>query len=146
MHVDMGQSPRLPNNPPATPDGVAGTDQSAHHTTEADELLALLGDEYTYRVFEAVVEEPRTGRELVEATDASKATVYRRLGNLEEAGLVESTINIASDGNHRKRFHAVVTAIEVRFDADGFSVHLESERRPNASATGTASAQPPADD
>lgn len=148
MHVDMGQSTRLPSNPPEAPGGVAGTEaeQSAQHAVEADELLELLGDEYTYRVFEAVVEEPRTGRELIDATGVSKATVYRRLEELEEVGLVESTMNIASDGNHCKQFHAVVSSLEVGFDADGFTARLESNTRPDASARAGTATQPIADD
>jgi DNA-binding transcriptional ArsR family regulator len=143
----MQQSTGLPTNPPTTPDSVAGTssEQSHQRTVEADELLELLGDEYTYRVFEAVVEQPRTGRELIDATGASKPTVYRRLQELEDAGLVDSTMNIASDGNHCKQFHAVVSSIDVSFDADGFTARLESDTRPGSAraATGT---QPIADD
>lgn len=144
----MEQSTPLPTNPPTTPDSVAGSasEQSHQRTVEADELLELLGDEYTYCVFEAIVEKPRTGRELVEATDASKPTVYRRLQDLEDAGLVDSTMNIASDGNHCKQFHTVVTSIEVSFDADGFSARLESENRPGAPGASATGAHPPADD
>ncbi len=144
----MQQSTRLPTNPPETPDSAATSpsEQTPQQTVAADDLLELLGDEYTYRVFEAVVEQPRTGRELIEATGASKATVYRRLDDLEEAGLVESTINIASDGNHCKRFHAVVTAMQVTVGADGVSAHLESENQSGVSTTGVTGARPPADD
>jgi len=144
----MQQSTRLPTNPPTSPDSTAATtsEQVPEQTVPADELLELLGDEYTYRVFEAVVEQSRTGRELIEATGASKATVYRRLDDLEEAGLVESTLDIASDGNHCKRFHAVVTAMQVSFDANGVSARLESENRPGMPATGATGARPPADD
>jgi predicted transcriptional regulator len=142
----MGHSPGLPTAPPATPGNVAGaeSDQPAQRApVEPARLLEILGDEYTYRVFEAVVEEPRSGRELVKATGASKATVYRRLQDLEEAGLVDSTVQIAADGNHRQRFHAAVSSIEVRFDADGFDAHLRANNHPGVSATG---ARPPADD
>jgi DNA-binding transcriptional ArsR family regulator len=144
----MEQSTPLPTNPPTTPDSVAGSasEQSHQRTVEADELLELLGDEYTYCVFEAIVEKPRTGRELVEATDASKPTVYRRLQDLEDAGLVDSTMNIASDGNHCKQFHAVVSSLEVGFDADGFTARLESNTRPDASARAGTATQPIADD
>ena len=144
----MEQSPPLPTNPPTTPDSVPGSasEQSHQRTVEADELLELLGDEYTYCVFEAIVEKPRTGRELVEATDASKPTVYRRLQELEDAGLVDSTMNIASDGNHCKQFHAVVSSLEVGFDADGFTARLESNTRPDASARAGTATQPIADD
>jgi DNA-binding transcriptional ArsR family regulator len=144
----MGQSTRLPRNPPETP-GTARREsaQADQHTpVDTDELLELLGDEYTYRVFEAVVEQPRTGRELIDATGVSKATVYRRLDELEEAGLVESTLRVSTDGNHCKEFHAVATSIQVSVGADGLSALVEAESRPGATEGTAAGAQPPADD
>jgi len=135
MVVDMAESTRHPDNPPEFPSTVPSTaSERADHgvPVAADELLELLGDEYTYRVFEAVVEQPRTGREIMDTTGVSKATVYRRLEELEEAGLVESTLNIAEDGNHCKQFHAVVSSIQVRFDNDGFTASVESGQFPSA--------------
>jgi len=148
MDTDMQQSAHLPTNPPTSPDSTATSpsEQVPERTVPADDLLELLGDEYTYRVFEAVVEQSRTGRELIEATGASKATVYRRLDDLEEAGLVESTCNIVSDGNHCKQFHAVVTSMQVSFDANGVSARLESENQSGVPAAGATGARPPADD
>jgi predicted transcriptional regulator len=145
----MGETPRqLPSDPPEAPDSVARTNSERpdrQAPVEAADLLELLGDEYTYRVFEAVVEQPRTGRELIDAADVSKATVYRRLEELEEAGLVESTLSIASDGNHCKEFHATVSVIEVEFGADGFDARVEDGAcRPSERAT--TGAHPPADD
>ena len=136
---------RLPSEPPETPRGVArtNTEQSTQQApVEAADLLELLGDEYTYCVFEAVVEQPRTGRELIDATGVSKATVYRRLEKLEEAGLVETTLSIASDGNHCKRFHAAVSAIEVNFGTNGFDARVED----GAGQSERTTAHPPADD
>ena len=143
----MNESPRLPEDPPAAPNAPeTDSEQVAQHPVEADELLEMLGDEYTYDVFKAVVEEPRTGRELIKATDASKPTVYRRLGDLKEAGLVETTMQIASDGNHCKRFHAVVSSLKVCFDADGFSARLNADRCLSVSGASATGTQPPADD
>ena len=149
MCVGMGETPRhLPSEPPEAPsrDARTSSEQSAQQApVEAADLLELLGDEYTYRVFEAVVEQPRTGRELIDTTNISKATVYRRLEELEEEGLVESTLSIASDGNHCKQFHAAVSAIEVEFGADGFDARVENGAcRPSERTA--AGAQPPADD
>ena len=147
MVVDMAESTRHPDNPPEFPSTVSSqvSEQTGHNpSVDADELLELLGDEYTYRVFETVVEQPRTGREIMDATGVSKATVYRRLEELEEAGLVESTLNIAEDGNHCKQFHAVVSSIQVRFDDDGFTASVESDEF--SSATGHTRQRFSADD
>jgi predicted transcriptional regulator len=132
--VDMEQTTRHPETPPESPSTVhSQSEQSSRQApVETEELLELLGDEYTYRVFQAVVEQPRTGRELIEAADVSKATVYRRLERLEEAGLVESTMRVATDGNHCKQFHAAVQSVEVTFGADGFTASVEPDGHSSA--------------
>lgn len=93
--------------------------------TESD-LLELLGDEYTRRVLAAVTEQPRSGSDVVEAADVSKATAYRRLGELEEAGLVDSEMVFDPDGHHHERFHAIVESIDIEFGADGASTTVET--------------------
>lgn len=96
----------------------------------AEELLELLGDEYAACILETVVEQPRTGREIVEATDISKATTYRRLERLENAGLVESTMQLDEDGHHCKQFHAIVQSVQVGFGKDGLTAQTEPADRP----------------
>ncbi|WP_336327280.1 ArsR/SmtB family transcription factor [Halovenus sp. HT40] len=85
------------------------------------DLLELLGDEYTRRVLAAVTEQPRSGSEVVEAADVSKATAYRRLGELEDAGLVDSEMVFDPDGHHHEQFYAIVESIDMEFGADGVS-------------------------
>jgi len=125
----MAHSPGRLDDPPESPRSVPRT-QRARPTqrtpVEADELLELLGDEYTHRVLEAVLEKPRTGREIIDAADVSKATVYRRLEELEEANLVDSRMNLDEDGHHCKQFYATVESIRVGFDDGGFTVDVES--------------------
>lgn len=93
---------------------------------DAEELLSLLGDEYTRAVLEAIAETPRSGSDLVERTGFSKATVYRRLDRLEEAGLVESETVFDPDGHHRERFRIAFEGATCQFGPDGFetTVHL----------------------
>ena len=97
--------------------------QPSHDRTEesapelsAEQLLDLFGDEYTRRVFEAVSEQPRGGRAVAEAADVSRATAYRRLNQLLEAGLVASEYQIAPDGHHRKQFAASAQHLSVSLD------------------------------
>jgi len=83
------------------------------------ELFDLFGDEYTRRVYEAVVEEPRCGRAVAEAADVSRATAYRRLNDLRDAGLVRTEQTIRTDGHHREQFEAVPTSISVSVSQNG---------------------------
>jgi predicted transcriptional regulator len=97
--------------------------QSRHDHTEeptaelsTEELLDLFGDEYTRRVFEAVSEQPRGGRAVAQAADVSRPTAYRRLNELQDAGLVTSEYHVASDGHHRERFSASARHLSVSLD------------------------------
>ncbi|WP_336037330.1 ArsR/SmtB family transcription factor [Halobacterium yunchengense] len=81
-----------------------------------DELLDLFGDQYTRRVFEAVSDEPCSGREVAETADISRATAYRRLNDLKDAGLVTSQMMVRKDGNHWERYEATVTELSVTVD------------------------------
>lgn len=82
----------------------------------AEQLLDLFGDAYTRRVFEAVSERPRCGRAVAEAAGVSRATAYRRLNDLQDAGLVASEYRVASDGHHRKQFTASARHLSVSLD------------------------------
>jgi DNA-binding transcriptional ArsR family regulator len=98
---------------------MATTTRSAHtdDNTTTEELLDLLGDEYTRRVYEAVSERPRCGRAVAEAAGVSRATAYRRLNDLRDAGLVTSETCIDDDaGHHRERFTATARHLSVSLD------------------------------
>jgi len=105
---------------------MAARPQSSHERVEEQtsrpptaELLDLLGDEYTRRVFEAVSERPRGGRAVAEAAGVSRATAYRRLNDLRDAGLVTSEHDISSDGHHREQFAAAAQHLSVSLDDGG---------------------------
>jgi len=102
------------------------------------ELLELLGDEYTRRVLTAVTQQPRSGREVMDIADVSKATAYRRLGELEDAGLVESKTVFDPDGHHHEQFGAVVESVDIQFGTDGLSVSIETEDNSDRSRAGLA--------
>ena len=113
---------------PATGPPKTAGETYAERTASVDpeEYLELLGDEYTRRVLGAITDQPRTGREIIEATDASKPTVYRRLGRLEEMGLVATDMRLDADGHHCKQFRAVVEAIDFEFGQDGIDVSVQA--------------------
>jgi DNA-binding HxlR family transcriptional regulator len=78
---------------------------------ESDEFAAvldLLEDEYTRRILEALAEGARPARALIDACDASRATVYRRLNCLQDHGLVEVGVEPHREGHHRKVFESLL--------------------------------------
>jgi len=90
----------------------------------AFELFELFGDEYTRRVYETITEQPRCGRAVAEAADVSRATAYRRLNNLRDAGLVRTEMMICDDGHHKERFKPVATSISISL-GDGIGVVVD---------------------
>jgi DNA-binding transcriptional ArsR family regulator len=89
------------------------------------ELLDLLGDEYTRKVYEAVSDEPRGGRAVAEAADVSRPTAYRRLNALKDAGLVTSECRVATDGHHREQFVASAEHLSVSLEGGDIEADVE---------------------
>lgn len=80
---------------------------------DPEELLAVLGDEYARQVLEAIADEPKSGGEIADALPHSRATVYRRLNDLEEAGLVTASTTLCPDGHHHKEYRPTLDSIRV---------------------------------
>jgi len=130
----MSTPPQTMTAPPASR-GDRGPDRSEQvPTVSAEQLLELLGDEYTRRILRAVTDKPRTGREIAETADVSKPTAYRRLERLEEAGLVVPTQRLDPDGHHCKQFHAVVAGMDFDIGPDGVSVSFQTDDTPGNSS------------
>ncbi|MUW14348.1 helix-turn-helix domain-containing protein [Halorubrum sp. CBA1125] len=104
---------------PTTPRTNQPTERAASNDLTTAELLDLLGDEYTRRVYEATAAQPRSGRAVAEAADVSRPTAYRRLNDLRDAGLVRAETTIGDDGHHRERFEAVDTSLSVSLEDGG---------------------------
>jgi len=101
---------------------------SDEEAVSGEDLLELLGDEYTRRVLQAVVDEPKSGSDVVEDASVSKATAYRRLETLQEAGLVTSRTVFDPDGHHHEQFEALLDGVTVELGDDGVSAdpHLDA--------------------
>lgn len=116
---------------PAPADGQtsfpAGSPDPRSSATAADagldtaEVLDLIGDEYVVDILRVLEGDPQPARELAEACDVSRPTVYRRLNRLSDAGLVDSRLAVSPDGHHRKVFRLMVTELTLEIGDDGFS-------------------------
>ena len=122
----MASNQTATTRPPQSPstDYDDAEDKEGPSDLTDEELLALLGDEYTRRALLAVVEQRRSGREVMEAADVSKATAYRRLSRLQEAGLVESELVVDLDGHHHEEFYAVVERADISLSCEGVDIAI----------------------
>ena len=91
---------------------------------DADEVLALLEDEYARAILAELTTEPMSVSELCAVCDMSDPTAYRRLERLEAADLVTDQQVVDADGNHFKRYAATVEDVTVTFDDGTYEVSV----------------------
>ena len=97
----------------------------------AEKLLTLLGDSYTQQVLAAIGDGARTGRQIIERAGVSKATAYRRLDELQDAGIVDSNLRLDPDGHHCEEYSIVSKRLCIDFDQNGFDANVESVDEPS---------------
>jgi len=91
-------------------------------TEDLDAVAQLLEDDCVQRILTATLDEPMSASELTEVCDASRATVYRRLDDLSERGLVDDRTRPDADGHHRTVYRATLDRVVVDLTEDGFEV------------------------
>ncbi len=80
---------------------------------ESTQLLPLLGDEYVIEILRTIGEAAAPAREIAEEVGVSRATVYRRLDRLEEAGLVQASMLYNPDGHHKQQYEVAVDRVHL---------------------------------
>ncbi|WP_247728457.1 winged helix-turn-helix domain-containing protein [Halovivax limisalsi] len=99
-------------------------DARVEDSEQPETQLDVLGNECSRTILVATQEKPRTAKELTDRTDSSSATVYRRINDLLETGLIEECIRFDAGGSHTTAYQATVEAVTVAFDAESLSVSL----------------------
>ena len=120
--MSNSQSPPGPVSPRIDPS--AGGAKRGTEDADQEAILSLLSDEYARRLLDALGSQSLSARELIDRMDASRATVYRRLDRLEEAGIVESSMEIHPEGHHRKQFRVTVDGVNLAFEPEGVTVNV----------------------
>lgn len=92
---------------------------------DAAALFALLDDEYARGLLVRLTEEAMTAQQLHDEIGASLATVYRRLDDLTDCGLVQERTRIDEDGNHTSVYEAALGELRVQLTAQGFEVTVD---------------------
>lgn len=97
---------------------------------EPESVLSTLGDKYTPEILRTTYE-PKSAQELSEELDIPIATSYRRVEELEEAGLLELEGKEFSDeGRQRKVYRRSVEEISVEL-GDG-NIDVDYQERTEA--------------
>jgi DNA-binding transcriptional ArsR family regulator len=99
-----------------------GLPNQEEQSVDPDELLSLLSDDHARAILKTISEEGRPARTIAERTDLSRATVYRRLNRLEDAGLVDTTMAYHSEGHHRKHYFAELNEFRLSFEEGDVAV------------------------
>lgn len=92
-------------------------------------VVALLDDETVRTVLRETSLSPRSANELAERCDASQQTVYRRLEQLEDAGLVTDQTRVRDDGHHDTVYRATLDSISIRLRDGELEFDLERRER-----------------
>lgn len=91
---------------------------------EIGDVLDTLGDEHARAILAATNREPHSAKELSDACDLSLATVYRRIEQLQDYGLLSNRTLIADDGNHYKVFECDFRSAVLALEEDEYEMQL----------------------
>ena len=105
---------------------LASNGEPASEQADSTELLDLLSDEYVREMLACLGESPQPAAAIADELGASRATIYRRLDRLTDAGLVRSTVSIDPDGHHRQEFRVAAETATIRFGDEGVTAAVNA--------------------
>lgn len=91
------------------------------------DVFALLDDECARAVLRATSQQAMSAPELVEACEASRATVYRRIDDLTDLGLLIESTEYDRGGNHRGVYAASLRRLSVELSDGEFTFSVEED-------------------
>lgn len=89
------------------------------------DVVSLLGDGTVRSILLETRDEPMSVSALTERCEASRSTIYRRLEDLEEMGLVAERTRPDKEGHHHQVYVAVVDEVTVSLTEEGYSVEVD---------------------
>jgi len=88
-------------------------------------VVELLDDDYARDILAAASEAERSAKELADVIDASLPTVYRRVDELVDAGLLVEETAVRSDGNHHSVYVTTLSRVELELTEGSFEMQLQ---------------------
>jgi predicted transcriptional regulator len=90
-----------------------------------DSLVYILSDKYCRQILQATLYKPKSAMELGRECGIPISTVYRRLQNLHDNHLMQTTGNISEDGKKYFLYKSKVDGISAVFTKNGFKVNIQ---------------------
>lgn len=126
--IDDGDSRRIG----ATSSVDTRQDESSYDRSGVNEITELFSDEVTRSYLNALSMGWFTVHELAECFDTPLSTAYRKVNELEHAGLLKQRVRVSTNGKHPDEYQARPVSLTVVIgEPSGFEVQLRSlpERR-----------------
>ncbi|WP_436927429.1 hypothetical protein [Halosimplex amylolyticum] len=95
-----------------------------------DRIIDMLSDDIGKHILMATDQQAMSAQRLEGHCDASLATIYRRIEDLLDVGLLRERVEIQADGNHYRRFESNLDRLAVTLE-DG-NLDIDVERRNDA--------------
>ena len=94
-----------------------------------DDIFDVLASRTAREILVLAAEEPVSVRQLAEACDASRPTIYRRINKLTEYELLDETVTIGGPGPHRGTYRTNMDRICFDIEDDDFvvTIHFEED-------------------
>ena len=94
--------------------------------TSDDEILAILGDEYSRKILSILAKNELNTLEISTKLDIPSSTTYRKIKNLESLLLIKKTKVIRTlEGLDESYYRSLVSGIEVKFRDGEISCKIE---------------------
>ncbi len=82
---------------------------------QEDAILAALGDAQSRRLLQLLNQAPRSVQDLLQTSELPQASIYRKLRDLQDAGLVGVQRSaLAPDGHRTDLFRSLLVEVDVR--------------------------------
>lgn len=96
-------------------------------STDCSALLDTLGNPSARAVLTAATGEPATIDDLHESCEVSRTTIYRRVNELVDLGLLEESVTLTEGNQEQRRFRTTGSEITLQVGPDGFEAHVGSD-------------------
>lgn len=95
---------------------------------DPEAVLELFGDPYVRTIVRAASREPMSVKELSKECDSALSTVYRRVDDLVDEGILVERTQIEPDGSHHSVFETRMDELRIAVDDGRLELELVASR------------------